>query len=191
MNKEEFKIILEPEFYEDMAEDFDNGNLLYNPWTNVYIKINDNNFFKEECLDPKLRLGTGLYGPLYVFIEQLISLPYELNKEGKVLYTDPEEQIYGALVFEKKGEHVIIADIDDNNWYKKEGIWYDGEKLVYSLLDKVPMSKNNVVGYDAFKKGCIEGVEDVLSKLVLKYPQIEYTSGYRNLKENFKKYKDL
>lgn len=191
MNKEEFKIILEPEFYEDMAEDFDNGNLLYCPWTNLYIKINNKNFFKEERLIPESGIGAGFSGPLYVFIEQLISLPHELNKEGKVLYTDPEEQIYGALVFQKKGEHVIIADIDDNEWYKKEGIWYDGEKLVYSSPDKVPMSKNNVIGYDAFKKGCIEGAEEVLNKLVLKYPKIEYTSGYKSLKEDFQKYKNL
>lgn len=186
-----FYIEIKPDFYYELGEDFGNGNLLYIPWGDMEIIINNEKFFEVLDRHPEWKLGTGFCMPLYTCIEQLIELPYKLRNEVKELYTDPENQIIGAIIFERKDENIIVAMIDDNDWYEQKDKWYDGEKVVYSEPKEVPVSKYNVVSYEDFKKGCKKSVNDIMKLLEERYKEIKYASGFINLKKLIKKYEKL
>lgn len=180
---QEFEILFQAEEYEEFIKGIESGGIYYDYWGILDILINGRSFFQNLTTNTIIGLGTssissqGLTVPIYSIIEQLAVASQKLEQDNIVIITD--DQIDKAIVFSLNSISSVAVAILSGKTKCKKGAWYNGEKVIYS--EKIPISKSNVIKFEAFVKGCNSSLQRFLCSLIRKHPELSRVNNFVEL----------
>lgn len=176
MTKLEFKFKSESE--NKLAKFSKLDSLDIDIWCSIDIQIDDksfyknfsNDFYSENGFNKYSTSNSGFGAPLFPFFHSIIEAPEKLKEKGQVIIEDSMGQtaieIFATFI-ETETVAIAVRIWEDGSMYH----WYDGHQVY--LQEEIPISKNNVIKFDDFKKGCLTSVKDKLEPLINKYPYLK------------------